>query len=333
MSIHKTYSLRVLLLSLILIFCQQGFVLGQSNNSTIFRFLDVTPSAQAAAIGGNHPGIYAADYSLMHLNPAYLGGSQTGDVSATFVNYLADARMGFLNSAWKLDDKQRIGAGIRFLSYGDLDHFDEDGNKLGDLNAIDLALTGAYAINFAPKWNAGATFDLIHSSYLEYRSNAVAVSGGLYYKNSDEDFSFGISIRNLGTQISTFDDTREPMPLDISAGITKKPEGFPAKISVTLRRLNDWDMRSVGEDSRPDIVQNILRHVLIGGEVDMSSNFRLRIGYNHYLHELNKVNENFDFAGYAAGVGITIKDFIVDISRHSYSESGGIVQISIKTEL
>lgn len=325
--------MRVLLLSLILFFCQQGIVYSQSNNSTIFRFLDVTPSAHAAALGGNHPGIYNADYSLLHLNPAYLGQSQTGDISATFVNYLADARMGFLNSARKLDDKQLIGAGIRFLSYGDLDHLDEDGNKLGNLNAIDIALTGAYAINFVPRWSAGATFDLIHSSYSEYRSNAVAVSGGLYYKNSEKDFSFGISIRNLGTQVSTFNDTREPMPLDVSAGITKKPEGFPAKISLTLRRINDWDMRSVGENSKPDLFQNILRHVLVGGEVDMSSNFRFRIGYNHYLHELNKVNENFDFAGYAAGVGITVRDFIVDISRHSYSESGGIVQISIKTKI
>ena len=51
------------------------------------------------------------------------------------------------------------------------------------------------------------------------------------------------------------------------------------------------------------------------------------------LHELNKTNENFDFAGFAVGFGLTVGDFIIDLSRHSYSDSGGVVQLSLKTIL
>lgn len=305
----------------------------QSNVSTIFRFLDVTPNASSSALGGNHTGLYQGDYSSFHINPAYLFGAVNGQVSATFVNLLSDSKMGFTNGAFQINENNQIGLGVRFIGYGDFKTLDENGNELGDFNAIDLAVSGAYATKIAANWNGGVGIDLIHSSYEQYKSNAVAISGGIYYKDIQNHFSFGAAIRNLGTQLSTYASTREPLPLDVSVGIAKKPENFPAEISLTLRRLNDWDMRIVGETSTPDFFDNAFRHVIIGGTFDFGENFHVRLGYNRYLHELNRTKENFDFAGVGFGVGFNVKDLIIDISRNSYSETGGVVQLSIKTTL
>ena len=316
------------------LFCLWGISLSaQSDVSTIFRFLDVTPNANASALGGNHTGLFEGDYSSFHINPAYLYGSVNGQVSATFVNLLADSKMGFTNGTFQINENNQIGLGIRFLGYGDFKTLDKDGNELGDFNAIDIAVSGGYATKIATNWSGGVALDLIHSSYEQYKSSALAVSGGIYYKNIEEHFSFGASVRNLGTQLSTYAGIREPLPLDVSVGVSKKPENFPAELSFTLRRLNDWDMRIVGETKSPGFFDNAFRHVIFGGKFDFGEDFHVRLGYNRYLHEINKTKENFDFAGVGFGVGFTVKDLIIDISRNSYSETGGVVQLSVKTTL
>lgn len=308
-------------------------VSAQSDVSTIFRFLDITPNASVSALGGNHTGLFNGDFSSFHINPAYLFGADNGQVSASFVNLLADSKMGFTNGTFQINENNQIGLGIRFLGYGDFKTLDKDGNELGDFNAIDLAVSGAYATKISPNWRGGISLDLIHSSYEQYKSSALAFSGGIYYKNEAEHFSFGAALRNLGTQLSTYANIREPLPLDLSVGISKKPENFPAELSLTLRRLNDWDMRIVGENQKPGLFDNAFRHVIFGGKFDFGESFHVRLGYNRYLHELNKTKENFDFAGVAMGVGFTVKEMIIDISRNSYSETGGVVQLSIKTTL
>lgn len=308
-------------------------VKAQSNANTIYRFLDVSPNAKVAALGGFHTGLYNGDFATMHVNPAYLFGAKSGEVSATFVNYLADARMGFTNGTYRINAYNQVGFGIRFLGYGDFTNYDESGNNLGDFNAADLAFSGVYAAQLVPNWSGGLAIDFIHSSYSQFKSSAIAFSGGVYYKNSENHFSFGASVRNLGTQLSTFNGTREPMPLDVSIGIAKKPVGFPAEISVTLRRLNDWDMSLFAENEKPSVFENAFRHVVVGGTFDLSDTFHLRLGYNRYLHELNRTKDNFDFAGASMGIGFTVKTLIIDISRNSYSETGGVVQFSIKTAL
>ena len=309
------------------------FAKAQSNNSTVFRFLDVTPSAYSAALGGNHAGLFNPDFSLYHTNPAYLSGSNTGDISASFVNYLADSRMGFLNTALKLDASQILGFGIRFMGYGDFQSLDEDGNNLGNFSAIDLALSGAYSYLISERWSVGGELNYIYSSYEQYKSSAVAGTAGLHYQNTEAHFSFGAVVKNLGTQLTTYNGLMEPLPLDISIGVAKKPVGFPAELSFTMRRLNHWDMRIFGEESKPAFIDNIVRHAVFGGQFFLSENFKFRLGYNHYLHELNKTSDNFDFAGMSLGVGFKVKEFIIDLSRNSYSKSGGVVLLSIKTKL
>lgn len=330
--IFKSVSLRATITGLIWVLSSFA-AHAQSNNSTIFRFLEVTPSAKASALGGNHTGLYNADYSLFQLNPAYLHGSETRMFSASFINYLLDAKMGMVHSALAINDAHTLGFGLRFQGYGDFNSLDEDGNETGSFNAIDIAFGTAYSTIIAPTVYGGISLELIHSSYEAYNSSGLAITGGLLYINSDKDLSIGLAVRNLGTQLSTFNGTREPLPLDVSIGVSKKPEGFPARISITLRRLNDWDMRSVGELQKPDFFNNALRHLLIGGEFELSPYFRARLGYNHFLHEQIKTKENFDLSGLALGIGLSVKDFIIDISRYSYSELGGVVQLSIKTKL
>ncbi len=322
-----------LIFSLFFIIIAAQNVAAQSNTSTVFRFLDITPNARAAALGGNHVGLYNAQFSLIHLNPAYLNANASGSVSASYINFLGDANMGFTSSAFNLNKLGTIGVGIRYIGYGEFDQLDENGEELGNFNANDIAVTGAYSIGLFDKVTAGAGLDFIHSSYAFFKSSAVGISGGLFYQDTTRHFSAGISVRNLGAQISTFNGRREPLPLDVSAGITKKPKAFPFQLSLTFRKLNDWDMRIFGEQQKPTFANNLMRHILFGGETYFGENFAIRLGYDHYLHEQTNTGGAFSLAGVSFGIGFIIKNINFDISRGSYSKLGGITRVSIRTKV
>lgn len=321
------------LLPLLMIFLTTQGTVAQSNTSSIFRFLDVTPTARTAGLGGNHVGLYDADFSLLHINPAYLSSANSGSISASYLNFFSDANMALTSGAYNFEKAGTFAAAIRYVGYGEFNQWDENGKSLGTFNPGDLAITGAYSLEVIDNLRAGASMDFIHASYAQFKSSAVAFSGGVFYQDTSSHFSAGISIRNVGAQITTFEDEREPLPLDISVGVTKKPEAFPFQLSLTLKKLNDWDLRVVGETEKPSMVDNAFRHVIFGGETYFGENVSVRLGYDHYLHEQTQTGQDFDLAGVAFGIGFKVKTIAIDISRSSYSRLGGITRLSLKTDL
>ena len=304
----------------------------QTTNNEVYRFLEVSPSARVSALGGNHVAIFNGTSSLMHLNPAYLDNSSTNIVSATFVNFLSDAKYGFVNYAVHYENFGTIGVGIRYAGYGDFTEYDINGVDVGTLNTGDFAFSSSISTELTNNLRAGVGLDYIYSKYGKYNSSALLGNAGLYYINIENRFSAGIAIRNLGDQLNYYNKTREDLPFDLSIGFSKKPEKFPFQISVTLRRLNDWNLRVSGEESSPNFVDQLLRHILIGGEAALGKNFELRFGYNKWQYDQTKIKENFDFAGVGIGIGINLKKVEVDISRMSLSDIGGVVQISVRTK-
>lgn len=321
------------LIALLVIFLTTENTAGQSNSSSIYRFLEVIPTARISALGGNHVGYLHGDYSEMHLNPAYLGLVDGMSASGSYINFLGEANMGF--SSLKLDksDWGSLSFGIRYVSYGEFDFLDTEGNTYGSFRASDLALSGAYSRQVISNLTAGAELSLVHSTYADVRSSGISVAGGLLYRLPEENFSAGLSIRNLGSQISAYGNTREPLPLNISAGFSKRPESFPFLITLTLNELNDWNRELYLDESTPSFFENVIRHSIIGGEVDLGESVTIRLGYDHYLHEMTKSDSNFDLAGMAFGVGINIGDLTFDISRNSYSDLGGLTRLSLKAKL
>lgn len=321
-----------LLLSLFLMWMATQQVVAQSQTSSVFRFLEITPTARTAALGGNHVGLYGGDFSLMHLNPAYVNSQASGSVSASYLNFFSDANMGFSSGALEVDKVGVFGLGIRYMGYGDFKRIDENGNELGSFNPGDLSLSGVYSKKILEGLNVGAGLDLIHSSYAEFRSAAVALSAGVFYADTAAHFSAGLSIRNMGGQLTSFNGKKEPLPLDISIGFTKKPRDFPFQLSFTLKQLNNWDMRVFGEEKRPAFFENLFRHVIFGAESRLGQSLLLRIGYDHYLHAHTNTGQAFDLAGVAFGLGFEVKGVIIDLSRNSYSQLGGITRLSLKKD-
>ena len=308
-------------------------IFAQSSGDTVYRFLNLTSSSRAAAMGGSHVALPNADASMFLINPAYISKNTHRNFSLNYLNHIGDINMGFAGGAWHLDDIGTIGAGIRFINYGDMNEIDDLGNTLGSLSANDLAFTVGLSREVAPNLYFGGATSLIYSSIGTYASTALGFNFGLLYYAEAIETHFGATIQNTGFQLSQFDNTREDLPLDIRIGASRSLQYLPIRLSIMLHSLDKWDMPTLSDESAPSFTDNLFRHLIFGAELSFSENVHARVGYDHFLHEELKVRNRLDGAGFSFGLGIRYKGFVFDISRNSYSELGGLTRFGIQTFL
>lgn len=305
----------------------------QYGQKATYRFLNVPVSALAASHGGVPVSVIQADPSQMHLNPAFLDSSSSGKVSISMARIMSESNMGFISGAWHHPIIGTLGAGLRFVNYGEMDHIDEYGIDRGTISATDVAFKLAVSRSFEDVIQYALAADIIHSSYDMYQSTGIGFSGGILYKADEQDFSVGLSFVNLGRQLSSYDGIRENLPFDLRLGVTRKLMYLPLRLTFTAHHLHQWEMMSPGDDSKPAFFTNLARHLAVGGEFLFSESFRFRIGYNHYLHEELKTDRRLDLVGFGVGVAIRYKGIGVEFGRNSYSNMGSLLQLGINTRL
>jgi hypothetical protein len=332
--LKKTILIQALLIATLgLLMVCSGTVYGQSGTKTVFRFLDVPSSPRTAALGSysvSHP---ASGISQFFDNPAYPGARDHRTFSASYINLIHDVNMYFTSGAWHLDGIGTLGAGIRYMSYGNFDETDEQGNILSEFSAYDFALSAGLSREMMTGLQAGAAVHLIRSSYAAYTSTAVALSAGAFWNSPDGFNTAGVTIQHLGSQITEFDEVREPLPFDLRAGFTRRLENLPLRLSLTFHNLTRWHIPNANDDEEPGFFGTLMRHTTIGGEFLFSENVNLRLGYNHLQNAELKSRSRLDTSGFSYGLGIKYKSITFDVSRNSFSDLGGVTRIGITAAL
>lgn len=288
-----------------------------------YDFLRVEPSARASALGGAFD-TYTDDPNVMFYNPASLSTIQNSTLSAGFGKYLQDINFGTLAYGHKFKDKGWFGLGIKFFDYGKFDMTDENGISLGEtFGATDFMVSLGYSNYLYDVVNYGVSVKYIYSSISEYKSSAYAVDFGLLYLIPSDNIGFSISVNNLGSQLSSYIDTREKLPLDVRVGFSKKLEHLPLKFSVTFSKLNE---------EREKLVQH-LKSFALGGEISFSENVALRIGYSNEKRQDMKLGTSLGIAGFSGGLGIKFLDkYRLDYSLNSFGKVGSTHRVNVGME-
>lgn len=320
----------ILLSSVFCLFALKSF---SQQSGEVFRFLELNQHAKAAALGGNHPAIESADFSLFTINPAYLSLEQNQNLQASYINHLDDISFGSASYQHNFEGIGSFGISLHVLGYGDLTRFDEFGNDLGNFSANDLSLSIGYAMEITENVHIGALVTGIYSSLDTFNSSAISGSAGIYYLSGNKRTQLGASLRHAGFQLSTFNGRREPLPFDISIGAAHKLETLPFRFYITTRNLHDWNLVTANDSGSPGTADQIFRHFVFGNEILFSSNFIFRLGYDHLLHEQAKTGKRIDGAGLSMGFGVKVKTTEVDIARTSFSDLGNLIQLSLKLSI
>jgi hypothetical protein len=301
----------------ILLIISIEFASAQVGGERIYNFLNITTSAHQAALGGETLTLND-DVNQPLWNPATISKFMDNQVAVNYVNYLTDVNMGSATFAHLVNRRfGTIHGGIQYINYGDFIGADEDGIETGNFNARDLALSVGYAYNIP--WSdiyIGSNVKFLSSKIENYTSQGAALDFGIYYFSDYRPYSFTAVIRNLGYQISPYDEKREDIAFDIAIGASYKLEDVPLKWHLTINNLQQWNLAVPnpsnsqtdleGNTTNEDInfFDNAMRHVVIGGEFFPDKKFNIRFGYNFRRAAELKLTETRTFAGISAGFAL-----------------------------
>jgi hypothetical protein len=291
---------------------------GFSQEEGTYAFLRLDMGARPGALNGSFV-TASDDPNLLYYNPAGLPTLERPHVSLAYVSHLLDVSAGSLSYGQVVEGFGALGGGIRFIDYGTFTRTDESMNTLGTFGARELALTVGWGIFITDDVTVGAALEFIHSSLADYRSSGLAGSLGLLYFIPAEQLTFGVSVLHLGAQLSSYAGVREPLPLDVKIGMTKRPEHLPVNLSVNFHKLTE----------RREKLLEHLASFSIGAEFLLSESLRLRFGYSNEQRREMKLGTSSGLAGFAAGGGVIFGEYLVDYAFSSYGKIGGLHRLSV----
>ena len=317
-----------------------------------FQFLDLTNSARIAALGGKSVAIYEDDLNIPYFNPALLSPEMDNHLVLNYVNYFAGINYGYASYSRSFKYIGNFAAGIHYQNYGSFTGADENGYKTTEFHAAEYALNLIYSRQIDSLLYIGANLKPIYSNLETYSSVAIAIDAGITYHNPDKMFTASFVIRNIGTQLTTYypNGDREPLPFDITLGISQGLKHAPFKFYILAEHLEKFDLTytNPNEDDNSQDAYNgeskktsdfdltmdkIMRHLVFGSELNITKNFILRFGYNYRRRQEMKIDNKPGTVGFSWGFGVRISKFHFSYGRSAFHLAGSPNYFSVSMNL
>jgi hypothetical protein len=307
-------------LLLILILSSSFLGFSQVGGEKVYMFLNLPTSAKQLSLGGAANTI-EGDVNTPMWNPAMIDSTMENQFSSNYTSYLAGISLGSVSFVTGINDKLGMFyGGIQYLDYGTFTRADEDGTITGDFNAYDLALSVGYAYPLVSRnITLGANVKFINSLIDTYSSVGIAADLSVVFRHSNERTLFSFVFRNIGTQLKSYDGTKEEIPFQVTFGVSSSLEHLPLKWYFNLENLQQWDV-SVSNPSNETIdiegntidqeisfLDNATRHAVFGVELFHDKKITLRGGYNFRRAKELNINDIGGSTGFSYGFGINLK--------------------------
>jgi len=289
---------------------------------TTYDFLRVDMSARAAALGGSFVS-NNDDVDVIFYNPAGMNFLEKNPASFSFVKHLLDINLFSVAFSTEFENIGRFGTAVKYINYGTFDQADEFGNRTGEFGAGELAFLVGYANEFSPNFYYGANAKFIYSSIADKSSSAVGADLGINYEFPAQQLNLAATVLNLGTQISSYINTKEDLPLDVVIGVSKRLERVPVRLSLDFHQLNK---------KRDDALQH-LKGFSVGAEFYLSEVFTLRFGYDNERRSDLKVGSSAGIAGFNGGLGVKVSEYQFSYGYSSLGLVGAMHRIGVSTSL
>ena len=286
----------------------------------VYSFLRLPVSAHAAALGGDNISITDDDPTLIFHNPALIAYVTDKSLNLNYMTYMEGCKTASASFVKSWKERSTWGVSAQYMDYGKMKQTTAENIDQGDFSAKDIALAGTFTYLLGKNFSGGITARFISSTLGNYSSAAVAIDLGANYLNEDTGWSLSAVAKNLGGQIKAYDDDFERIPLDLQVGVTKRLIGSPLRLSATLSRLNNWD-------------QGFIKHLAIGGDLLLGSQFYVSAGYNFRRSSEMRINdgeaESSHGAGFSLGGGIHLQRFKLNVGYAKYHVSASSLLINV----
>jgi len=298
-----------------------------------YQFLNLTTSPRMAALGGKVITNYDYDPSQGLVNPASINPAMDNQLSVNYVNYIGDVNYGSVAYAYLWDRRtQVLHAGVTYVNYGTFDGYDEQGNETNSFSGGEVALSLGHARNIAfTNFHIGGNLKFISSRLEQYSSFGIALDIGIMYVYEDWDLNISGVARNIGTQITTYDEIYEPIPFELIFGISQTLMNVPIRWHLTFDNMQVWnvafsnpnreeiDLEGNVKKEKINIIDNVFRHTIVGIELFPDKGFNIRLGYNFRRGEELKIIEKRAFAGISAGFSMKLNKIRLSYTYSKFS--------------
>ena len=308
----------------VVIFVLTAIILRAQESQEAYSFLRLPVSAHVAALGGDNITINDDDPTLIFHNPALIAGVTDKSLNLNYMTYMEGCKTASASFVKSYKERSTWGVSAQYMDYGKMKQTTVENIDQGEFSAKDIALAGTFTYLLGNKVSGGITARFISSTIGSYSSAAVAIDLGINYLNEETGLSLSAVAKNLGGQVKAYHDEFERIPLDLQIGITKRLIGSPLRLSATLTRLNNWD-------------QGLIKHLAIGGDLLLGSQFYVSAGYNFRRSSEMKINDSEGDSNHGAGVslggGIQLQRFKLNVGYAKYHVSASSLLINVTYSL
>ena len=330
----------------IIIYLTTCTINAQVGGESIYQFLNISTSAKQSALGGKVLTL-VNDINQPIWNPSVINEQLDNQLSLNYISYLSGINIGSVSYAKRINRRfGTIHGSVKYLNYGNIIASDESGNITGSFNANDIAISLGYAINL-PWTNvfAGINLKYINSTISTFSSSGIVADFGILYHNPYKPYIFTLVVRNLGSQISTFNGVKEQLPFEIVLGGSYKLENVPVKWYVTLDNLQQWklgvknpsnqttDIEGNITEENVTFLNNALRHFIIGVELFPDSVLNLRLGYNFRKSQELKLQNVRTLSGISFGFGLKMNKIKLNYAYSKIHTASNISTFSLQIDL
>lgn len=307
----------------------------QLGGESTYQFLNLVTSPRQAALGGKNITNYDYDVTDALYNPASINSDMHNQLALNYSSYLGGISYGTAAYAYTWDRHvQTFHMGVSYINYGTFDGYDINGNSTGTFSGNEAALSVGYNYNIPfTDFYVGANVKLITSLLEQYNSVGGAVDLGVMYINEKLDFRAALTVRNLGTQFTTYAGQNEPLPFEVNFGVSQTLENVPLRWHVTLENLQQWPIGEAnparattdldGNQTQENVsfLNNALRHVILGAELFPEGAFNIRLGYNFRRAEELRIVDQRNFSGISFGVGLRLNKMRFSYTHARYTSA------------
>jgi len=314
----------------------------------IYEFLEAPTSARITALGGLQIALPDDDIAMGYQNPALYDSLMHKKVQLGHQLFFAGISNGYVATAFQLQPKLVVSAGLQYITYGQFQQTDVAGNNLGAFSGSEFALHAGASYKIKPKIKVGANLKLIGSYLYQYQSYGVGVDVGVAYTDTAKNFTAGLVVKNAGLQLVKYNEDRESLPFDLQIGLSKRLKYVPFRFGVTLHHLHQWNIRyddPALEDSTPFLnpdevpkekkffVDKLFRHVNLSGEFYLGKIINFRFGYNHLKRRELLLSQIPGLTGFSGGVGIELKRLSISYGKAFYTSPASTNHFTFEYQL
>lgn len=290
----------------------------------VYSFLRLPVSAHVAALGGENITLTDDDPTVIFHNPSLISNVSDKSINLNFMTYMEGAKTASASFVKGYKERATWGVAAQYMDYGSVKETTAENIQTGSFSVKDIAVAGSFAYLLSNRFSGGITARFVSSHIASYSSAAVAVDLGINYYDEEHQWSLSAVAKNLGGQISAYDDDFERIPLDLQLGVSKRLIGSPLRLTATLSRLNNWD-------------QGFIKHVAIGADLLLGEKIYVAAGYNFRRSSEMKVSDgdgdSNHGAGFSIGAGLQLERFKLQAAYAKYHVSASSILINVSYAL